>query len=85
MGSRSRLMLLAAVLGVSVSFPALGLAQAAGAPGSDDDGPAPSVEYADPQAEGDTGSQSAAPAPADEVPTFPDGCPFRDTKLERIV
>lgn len=82
MGPRSRLMLLAAVLGGSVSFTALAVAQAVGAP---DGAPTPSIEYADPQVGRNSGEENAAPAPAEQVPTFPGGCPFRDNKLELIV
>jgi len=89
MGPRSRLMLLAAVLGGSVSFTALAVAQAVaqgnGGPDAAEGAPAPSVEYADPQVGRNSGEGNAAPAPTEQVPTFPGGCPFRDKKLELIV
>ncbi len=85
MGPRSRLTLLAAVLGGSVSFTALAVAQAVGAPDAAESAPTPSNEYGDPQVGGNSGQENAAPAPAEQVPTFPGGCPFRDKKLELIV
>lgn len=89
MGPRSRLMPLAAVLAGSVSFTALAVAQAVtqanGPPDAAESAPAPSIEYADPQLGRNSGEENAAPAPAEQVPTFPGGCPFRDKKLELIV
>ncbi len=85
MGPRSRLILLAAVLGASVSCTALAVAQAVGGPDAAAEAPAPSIEYANPSAGRNSGEDNAAPAPTEQVPTFPGGCPFRDNKLELIV
>jgi hypothetical protein len=90
MGPRSRLMLLAAVLGASVSLTAPAVAQAVaqanGAPDAAESAPAaPPNEYADPPVRRNSGEENAAPLPSEQVPTFPGGCPFRDKKLELIV
>lgn len=89
MGLRSRLMLLAAVLGGSVSFAApaaaQAVAQANGGHEAAESAPAPSVDHANPQVGRNSGERNASPPPGEQVPTFPGGCPFRDKKLELIV